>query len=191
MHIIVGLGNPGSEYEGTRHNVGFQVIDRLASMVRVKFRNLTGYQEAAVRLANQSAVLIKPQTYMNNSGEALSDVLERYGGSPDEILVCCDDFHLPLGKLRLRKKGGDGGHNGLASVIHQLGTEDFARLRCGIAGESIPGPGEDMADYVLSPFTEKENALLGEFVADAAACITAVVRDGIDRAMNRFHQQHR
>lgn len=188
MYIIVGLGNPGSEYEGTRHNLGFQVIDRVAVKARLDFSSHHGYHAAAGSIAGERIVLVKPQTYMNNSGEAVRTALERYGGAPDRLLVCCDDFHLPFGRIRLRKKGSDGGHNGLTSVIREIGTASFIRLRCGIGGETMPGPGEGMAEYVLSPFTEKEAGLLPDFIAGAGACIVSVVRDGVDRTMNRVHQ---
>lgn len=189
MYIIVGLGNPGAEYRDTRHNLGFLVVDRVASRYGLKFRSSAGCSEAVGTLAGEPVVIIRPRLFMNNSGETVRTALSRFDGTPGDLVVCCDDFHLPFGRLRLRKRGGDGGHNGLGSVIREVGTGEFTRLRCGIGGAGMPDPGEEMAGYVLSPFTDEERSLLPDFIVAAADAIIAVVRDGVDRAMNSVHQQ--
>ena len=139
--MIVGLGNVGREYEGTRHNVGFAVVDGVAAKFKKSFAPGKGeYFAAQIRHRGEEIVLFKPTTYMNNSGIAVSNAAERFGILPEDILVAYDDFNIPLGKLRLRKSGGDGGHNGVYSIIYQLNSENFSRLRCGIGSEEvIPG----------------------------------------------------
>ncbi len=182
MYLIVGLGNPGSEYDGTRHNIGFDVVQKIAADLHLRFHAHRLHRSATGRKHGSDIVLSQPRTYMNNSGEAVRSLLSQYGLPPDRLIVCCDDLHFPLGAIRLRKNGGDGGHNGLRSVIREIGSADFPRLRCGIRGTTVPGPGEATADYVLSAFEPEERA--GEMVARAAESVMMVVRDGIDRAMN-------
>lgn len=184
MLAIVGLGNPGSEYEGTRHNIGFDVAARLAGELGVRFRNHRLYRSAAGRAHGEDILLVTPGTYMNNSGEAVRELLWKYGLAPGDLIVCCDDLHLPLGTVRLRKKGSDGGHNGLRSVIREIGSAEFPRLRCGIRGESAPGPGEATAEYVLGEFDAGERREAQEMAALAAEAVLLAARNGIDRAMN-------
>jgi PTH1 family peptidyl-tRNA hydrolase len=184
MLLIVGLGNPGSEYDGTRHNVGFAVVGELAAALRLGLRS-TGYCRSATgRRMGTEIVLAQPLTYMNNSGEAVRSLLAEHGIPPGGMIVCCDDLHLPLGAVRLRKKGSDGGHNGLRSIIRETGTDEFPRLRCGIRGATAPAPGDATAGYVLSPFESGELAGVRAMVSGAAEAVLAAVRDGIDRAMN-------
>ncbi len=156
MHLIVGLGNPGSEYDGTRHNIGFDVAQRIARELGIRFHSHRLYTGASGRKHGSDIILAQPRTFMNNSGEAVRALLSEYGLPPDRLIVCCDDLHLPLGVIRLRKKGGDGGHNGLLSVIRETGGVEFPRLRCGVRGPTAPGPGEPTADYVLSAFEPAE-----------------------------------
>ena len=184
MVLIVGLGNPGSEYDGTRHNVGFAVVGELAAGFRTALRASGNSRTATLRRQGAEVVLAQPLTYMNNSGEAVQSLLEELGLPPGGMIVCCDDLHLPLGSVRLRKKGSDGGHNGLRSIIREIGTDEFPRLRCGIRGATAPGPGQANAGYVLSPFGDEERADVRTMVAVAQEAILAVLRDGIDRAMN-------
>jgi len=184
MMVVVGLGNPGSEYEGTRHNIGFRVVDELARRLEVRLKTHRLHQVGLGRRYGTGITLVKPLTYMNNSGESVITVLRDTGTPPSGLIVCCDDLHLPLGTLRLRKKGSDGGHNGLASVIDGLGTDGFSRLRCGIAGADAPSPGEATAEYVLSDFSRGETTAAGEMAERAADGVLVAARSGLDIAMN-------
>jgi len=184
MYLVVGLGNPGSEYEGTRHNVGFRVVELAAAGLGFRFRTYRSHRSAAGRKAGNEIVLSLPGTYMNNSGEAVRELLAEHGIAPGDLIVCCDDLHLPLGAVRLRKQGSDGGHNGLRSVIREIGTQDFPRLRCGIRGASAPGPGEATAGYVLGEFEAAERGEARAMAARAADALVLAIREGIDRAMN-------
>ena len=184
--LVVGLGNPGEKYENTRHNVGFLTVDQLADRANVpvqklKHRALTNTAE----VGGVRVLLMKPVTYMNLSGEAVGEAARFYKIPPDHVLVISDDVSLPIGKLRVRRGGSAGGHNGLKSIIQHLGTDQFPRVKIGV-GEK-PHPGYDMADWVLSKFTGEDLKTITEAVkraADAAAC---VVKDGPDKAMNRFN----
>ncbi len=182
--IVIGLGNPGWEYEHSRHNLGFMVVDELCRRLKKDLGPGKGeYAFTHCIVSGREIQLVKPLTYMNNSGIAVVDVLELAGGSPGNLLVISDDFALPLGTLRLRTSGSDGGHNGLYSVIYHLGTEDFPRLRCGIGKELMPLKSE-RADFVLSPFDEDERAAATAMVSRAADAVIECVTSGIDRAMN-------
>lgn len=184
MVLIVGLGNPGSEYDGTRHNAGFAVVDALAANLRLGLRHLGSHRTAAAARDGVDIVLSQPQTFMNNSGEVVARLLAELGAAPGDLIVCCDDLHLPLGSIRLRKQGGDGGHNGLRSIIRETGTDAFPRLRCGIRGATAPRPGEGTAEYVLSRFDPDEEAAAGAMTSGAVDALRAILRNGIDRAMN-------
>ncbi len=184
--LVVGLGNPGDKYEGTRHNVGFQVIDALAERAdvpvqRLKHRALTN---PAV-LGGQKVLLLKPVTYMNLSGEAVADAARFHKIAPDHILVVCDDVSLPLGKLRIRRGGSAGGHNGLKNIIQHLSTDQFPRVKLGVGAK--PHPDYDMADWVLSRFAGQDRAAMDEAVRRAADAVESVLRDGPDRAMASFN----
>ena len=184
--LIVGLGNPGEKYERTRHNVGFLVVDALAERLgvpvqKLKHRALTN----TVRLAGQKALLMKPVTFMNLSGEAVGDAARFYKLPPERVLVISDDTALPLGKLRLRKGGSAGGHNGLKSIIQHLGTDQFPRVKIGV-GEK-PHPDYDMADWVLSKFAGADLKTITDAVKKAADAVECVVKDGPEKAMNRFN----
>jgi PTH1 family peptidyl-tRNA hydrolase len=183
--ILVGLGNPDERYHCTRHNVGFMVLDHLAGKYKARWsRSRTGYHLANISLARAQLLMIKPQTYVNLSGDALRDLGEREEYAAGDLLVICDDFNLPLGSLRLRGSGGDGGHNGLLSIIEFLGTTGFARLRLGIG--PLP-PDLDPADFVLDPFGEEELDTLGKAVRLAGKCVQTFMESGIERAMARFN----
>ena len=184
--LIVGLGNPGEKYERTRHNVGFLVVDALAERLgvpvqKLKHRALTN----TVRLAGQKALLMKPVTFMNLSGEAVGDAARFYKLPPERVLVISDDTALPLGKLRLRKGGSAGGHNGLKSIIQHLGTDQFPRLRVGV-GEK-PHPDYDMADWVLGKFQGEDRKAIDAAVKRAADAVECLIGEGPDRAMNKFN----
>ena len=183
MKVIVGLGNPGPKYAGTGHNVGFDVIDYLAagpgcSPFREKFEAFV----AELKEADETILLLKPLTFMNLSGRAVRAVLDFYKLPLEQVLVVCDDFNLPLGKLRIRTKGSHGGQNGLRSIQEQLGTDAYARLRIGV-GE----PGHDAVDHVLSKFKPGERKAVEEAVATAAQAALVWVRQSAEAAMNRFN----
>ena len=191
--MIVGLGNVGSEYEATRHNVGFMVVDLLAANARKTFKPGKGeYYFAEMRHSGEDVVLIKPTTFMNNSGIAVKDASQRFGVETTDLLVVYDDFNIPLGKLRLRKGGSDGGHNGMYSIIYNLNDDSFPRLRCGIGtGEALPAQRSvlkrDMAGFVLSEFEEEELPEVEKMIKNAADAAFVFIGSGIQNAMNRFN----
>lgn len=184
--IIVGLGNPGSEYERTRHNVGFRTVDLLAKQAevkidRAKFRALT----RTTTLAGQKVLLLKPETYMNRSGEAVQLAAMFYKVPISHILVLSDDISLPVGKIRVRAEGSAGGHNGLKSIIGQLDSQDFPRIRIGVGAK--PHPDYDLADWVLSNFTPEEEILLIPAIEHAAAAVLELIQNGPQSAASRYN----
>ena len=185
MKLVFGLGNPGKEYERTRHNVGFQILDVLARRYGVSFSSHKYKALAAgVRIGDERVLLVKPITFMNLSGEAVAPIVHFYKVPLTEILVVYDDLDLPLGVLRLRPKGGAGGHKGLKSIIQHLGSNEFPRLRVGIGRP----PGRmDAADFVLRPFTKEEEEIMALVREEAADAIELWVREGLERAMNRVN----
>jgi len=188
--LVVGLGNPGREYAGTRHNVGFAVIDRLAGQRDCSLRNRGKFsaEVGELTLETGKVVLAKPQTYMNRSGAAVGALVNWLKVAPAEMLVIVDDADLPLGQLRLRGAGGSGGHNGLRSIIEALGgNEEFARLRIGI-GRSGPA-GEDITDHVLGKFSSAERDLAGEAIGAAVEAVDCCLQEGLAAAMNRFNRR--
>lgn len=187
MKIIVGLGNPGGKYARTRHNAGFMAIDALAESLRAdiaqeKHHALLG----RVRIDSQEAVLVKPQTFMNESGRAAGGVLRGSYAEIADLIVIHDELDLPLGTVRVKIGGGHGGHNGLRSLIEQLGSAEFVRVRVGIGR---PDPGMDAADYVLSRFRPEEWEIVAKAIATAAEAARAVAVEGPTRAMNMFNQK--
>ena len=179
--MIVGLGNPGREYAGTRHNVGFAVLDRLAALDAAAFR-LEKHWQAEVASAN-GVILCKPASFMNSSGEPVAAVARYHRVAPEEILVVLDDVALPIGKLRIRTTGSAGGHNGLQSVIDLLGTEDIPRLRVGIGG---PGPAT-LTGHVLGRFSAEESKELEESLDRVLEAIAYAQSNGAVAAMNKFN----
>ena len=184
--LIVGLGNPGGKYEETRHNVGFMVADELGergkfSIQKVKYHALTN----TATIGGQGALVMKPTTYMNLSGEAVGEAARFYKIAPDHVLVISDDVDLPLGKLRIRTNGSAGGHNGLKSIIQHLGSDQFPRLKVGVGGK--PHPDYDMADWVLSKFQGEDKKLIDGTVKRAADAVECFLKDGPQKAMNRFN----
>ena len=184
--IVVGLGNPGDKYENTRHNAGFLVVDELArrgnfSVRKVKHKALT---ETAV-IGGQGVLVMKPTTYMNLSGEAVGDAARFYKIPADHVLVISDDTDLPVGKLRIRKSGSAGGHNGLKSIIQHLGGDKFPRLKVGVGGK--PHPDYDMADWVLGKLQGEDKKVFDEAVKKAAEAIECLLKEGADKAMNKFN----
>ena len=183
--IVVGLGNPGKQYAGTRHNLGFWCVDRLAdewgidvSRRRRLFTWGEGYAGGA------SVALVKPRTYVNESGKAVTAVLARLRARPSELIVVYDDLDLPVGRVRLRAEGGSGGHNGMKSIIADIGTREFARLRIGIGR---PAQDSDEIEHVLGRPSDDERRTMAEAVDTAAEAVAAIVEDGIVAAMNRFN----
>ena len=182
MKAIVGLGNPGADYKATRHNLGFEVVDELARRWDVKLKSWKSI--AALAVVNQhDALLAEPKTFMNLSGDCVQRIGAFYQLEPSEFLIVVDDVNLPLGRLRLRKLGSAGGHNGLKSVIQHIGP-DFPRLRVGVGRGD---PKWDLADHVLSRFGPEEQGAVREAVARGADAVEMFVAQGIDMAMNRFN----
>ena len=184
--LVVGLGNPGGQYENTRHNAGFLTADELArrgrfAIQRLKFKALT----AAVEISGQGVLVMKPTTFMNLSGEAVGEAARFYKIPPDHVLVISDDVSLPLGKLRIRTGGSAGGHNGLKSIIQHLGADQFPRVKVGV-GEK-PHPDYDMADWVLGKFQGEDKKVMDEAVKRAADAVECYLKDGPQKAMNRFN----
>lgn len=185
MKLIVGLGNPGRQYEGTRHNVGFRVIDELSrrwqiDVSRRRFNGLVGTGD----IQGEQVLLLKPETFMNLSGRAAREAMAFYKLTIDQLLVIVDDMALPLARLRVREKGSAGGHNGLTSLITELGGDAFARLRIGIEGVE----GKRMVGHVLGAFTRDEEPLIGIAVVKAADAVECWVKEGTTAAMNRFNK---
>ena len=181
--LIAGLGNPGAEYAGTRHNAGFMVVNELCLRSGVRLGPGKGeFWYASAGHEDDLLVLVAPVTYMNRSGNAVSEALAQFGFSLTELVVIVDDFALPLGTLRLRPGGSDGGHNGLASIIYALQADQFARVRCGIRKEVMP-PKEMTADFVLSPFDAEELAIVRSMIGRAADAVQEIQRSGLERAM--------
>ena len=184
--LVVGLGNPGDKYENTRHNVGFLTIDHIAEEQRVpvqklKYRALTN----TVELGGAKALLMKPVTYMNLSGEAVGEAARFYKIPADHVLVISDDVSLPIGKLRIRKGGSAGGHNGLKNIIQHLGTDQFPRVRVGVGQK--PHPDYDLADWVLGKFQGEDKKVMDEAVKRAADAVECILKEGAARAMTRFN----
>lgn len=185
MYIIAGLGNPTKEYAGTRHNVGFEVIDRLAEDCRIdvsmrKHKAICGKGY----IDGQKVILCKPQTYMNLSGESLREMADYYKVAPEDIIVIFDDISLDPGQLRIRAKGSAGGHNGIKSIIAHLGTQEFPRVKVGV-GEKPKG--WDLADYVLSRFGSEDRKLMDEAVKEAGEAVRLMIGEGVDKAMNKYN----
>lgn len=184
--LLVCLGNPGDQYENTRHNVGWMVADEVADrrnapIQRLKFKALTNI----LTISGEKVLVMKPVTYMNLSGEAVRPAADFYKVPPEHILVVSDDTALAVGRLRIRKGGSAGGHNGLKNIIQQLGTDQFPRLRVGV-GEK-PHPDYDLADWVLGRFTGEDKKAIDASVRRAADAVECILKDGLDRAMNKFN----
>jgi PTH1 family peptidyl-tRNA hydrolase len=185
--LVVGLGNPGDGYANTRHNVGFQVANKLAKRARLEF----GIKSAESRIAEGSLgttriAIARPQTFMNDSGKAIRKLLDRYRIEPSSMLVVYDDVDLPLGKVRLREKGGSGTHNGMRSIVGVVG-EGFPRIRVGVAPRDPTAEIGDLAEYVLAPFEADERADAEASIVRAAEAAEVALRDGLRRAMDQFN----
>lgn len=200
MYIIVGLGNPGKKYENTRHNLGYITLDQLAKKHNIKidkskFKSLVG--EGII--AGRKVLLVKPVTYMNNSGEAVREVVNYYKVEPENLLVIYDDLDIPLGDIRIRASGSSGTHNGMRSLLYHLQDQSFPRIRIGIGkresdeeGEASMGPsGGNMIDYVIGGFTKREVPFLEEACTRAVLAAECYLEQGIDIAMNRYNIRHK
>ena len=183
--IVIGLGNPGREYAATRHNVGHWCIDRLAELhSNGRFRRSRLADVAEATIEGQSVVLAKPRTYVNNSGRAVTSLMAKYRAAPGDLLVVYDEMDLSVGSIRLRARGGSGGHNGMRSIIDAAGTQEFPRLRIGVGRPARSG---DEIEHVLGSMPGDERASVDDAVSRAAEAIEAVLRDGVVDAMNRFN----
>jgi len=183
MRLIVGLGNPGSEYEWSRHNLGFMLIDKLAkdAQVEIRRRECSGLIGRS-QVEGVNVLLAKPQTYMNLSGQTVSCLLAKHATESDsQLIVISDDLALPLGKIRIRERGSAGGHNGLKSIIASIGTDEFVRLRIGIQPEH---PIADAKKFVLDSFSRSERAIVTDVIDESAAAVRTILRDGVLKAMS-------
>ncbi|MDR7855666.1 aminoacyl-tRNA hydrolase [Tissierella sp.] len=185
MFVVVGLGNPGKDYTNTRHNVGFDTIDLLAkrnniSINKIKFKSV--YGEGTI--GNEKVLLVKPQTYMNNSGETVRDICNFYKLSVDKIIVIVDDIDIDFSRVRIKGKGSAGSHNGMKSIIYLLGRDDFPRVKIGIGKKH---EGQDLANFVLSRFPKDEREIIEESILTAAESVEAIIKYNLDQAMNEFN----
>ncbi|SHH52704.1 aminoacyl-tRNA hydrolase [Tepidibacter thalassicus] len=185
MFVVVGLGNPGKQYENTRHNVGFNIIDIIAKnnsidVKKIKHKALIGEG----RIGNEKVLLVKPQTYMNLSGQSLLEIYKYYKLDPENIIVIYDDIDLDVGKIRIRKKGSAGTHNGMRSIVNNLKFDNFPRVRIGV---SKPEKGQDLASFVLSKFRKEEVQILNETLDRAALAVETIIKEGIDISMNKYN----
>jgi len=186
MKIIVGLGNPGIKYKSNRHNVGFMVVDEIAKRQSVVFKKgfLANGYTAKIKAEKESAILLKPATFMNNSGTCVKKIVSKHAIELSDLLVIYDDADLPLGKLKLKKSGSSGGHQGMVSIIDRLGTCDFARLRIGIDKPKR----QDLADYVLSDFSNHEKEEIEQAIETAASACMDWINSGTDYVMTNYNK---
>jgi len=189
VRVIAGLGNPGDEYRDSRHNAGFLVVAGLARAHRIRLAAGSGdFMSGSGRIAGEGALLVLPSSYMNGSGRAVASALSAASATAADLIVVCDDVDLPLGQLRLRLAGSDGGHRGLRSIIETLGTVDFACLRLGVGA---PPEGADTADYVLDEFSEAEKAVVSDMVRRAVEAIEVSLSRDFARAMSVYNRRER
>ncbi|AFS79379.1 peptidyl-tRNA hydrolase Pth [Gottschalkia acidurici 9a] len=185
MYVVVGLGNPGSKYDGTRHNVGFDVIDILANrhnvkINKIKFKSVYG----EVNLGNEKVMFVKPQTFMNRSGESVLEISNFFKVPVENIIVIVDDIDIGLGALRIRSKGSAGSHNGMKSIIYLLQKDNFPRVKIGVGKPEV---GRDLADFVLGRFNKEEQIIMDEALNKAADSIECLIKEGIDSSMNKYN----
>lgn len=188
-YMIIGLGNPERAYEKTRHNAGFRVVDSLIKQLGLKFRKKWGFSFYFCKgtINEKDFIAIKPRTYMNNSGVAVYSAVKRFNIEIQKLIIVLDDVWLPIGTIRIRKKGGAGGHNGLASIIEKLGTESIARLRIGIGGAEK----DNLVEYVLKEFTDEEENIIKKTLPDAVSALIKIISNGIDAAMEIYNSKNR
>ncbi len=186
MYLIAGLGNPGSEYNMTRHNIGFATIDYIADKYNIQIKKLK-YKAlfGETNIKGEKVLFVKPQTYMNLSGESIRDFCSFYKIPPENVIIICDDISLPPGKVRIRRKGSAGGHNGLKSIIYQLNSDDFPRIKIGVG--SPEHKEYELADFVLGRFTKEEIPVLEESIIKSCKAVFEIIEKGIDSAMNKYN----
>jgi PTH1 family peptidyl-tRNA hydrolase len=185
MNLIVGLGNPGKAYANNRHNIGFRCINKLAKLQGISLAQRGCQAQFGVgEIAGKEVVLAKPRTFMNLSGRSVKLLMQRFQATPSDVLIIHDDLDLPLGKLRLYSSGGSGGHKGVESIITEVGSRDFPRLRVGIGR---PEEGGDATDYVLSDFSPGEKAVIEDTIARVTEVVLCLLREGIVAAMNKYN----
>ncbi len=186
MKMIAGLGNPGRKYVNTRHNIGFRVTDKLVYKYNARFKKklFKKAREANLEISGKRTLILQPLTYMNLSGSCIRHVYKRLRLNLKDLLIICDDINLPIGKVRIRPSGSAGGHNGLASIINWLGTEEFPRLRIGIRAEE---PVEDFSEYVLSEFSKDQDKIIEHVIDKAVLACEGWIKDGTEVAMNKFN----
>lgn len=185
MKMIVGLGNPGNEYADTRHNVGWMLLDALAGHLGItEWRSREKGMVAEGRIGSEKVLLVKPLTYMNNSGECVGPLMRWYKLAPEDVMVAHDDMDIPIGTIRIRKKGSAGGHNGIKSLLQHIGAEDFGRIRIGIGR---PPAGWTVINHVLAKFTAEERAEIGHAIDYLIPAVECMVLEGADMAMNKFN----
>ena len=185
-YIICGLGNPGTQYENTRHNIGFMTVDTLCekyklSCKKVKFKSLT----CDAVISDERCLIMKPTTFMNNSGEAVTEAMSFYKIPPERTIIVFDDISLEPGKLRIRRKGSDGGHNGIKNIIYLSGSDAFPRIKMGVGAK--PHPDYKLADWVLGHFNKEDGEKLEQCFQNAVACLELIVQGKIDEAMNKYN----
>lgn len=188
MKLIVGLGNPGIVYSGSRHNIGYSIIKALARKHRVTFRKETGVSSlsAKCRIQGSEVILALPLTYMNLSGEAVGRLVNKYRIDLQDVLVVCDDLNLEFGRLRIRPSGSSGGHKGIASLIESLKSENFSRVRVGIGRPA--GAKNDIAEFVLSSFSRTDKNRLKEIITEAVSCCEMWIIESVEKCMNKFNK---
>lgn len=187
MRLIAGLGNPGPEYEGTPHNLGFMALDALAQHAAIRVTRPEARAKVGLgKILGRDVVLAKPQTYMNLSGGSLRALLEKYEMDPAEMIVLVDDVDLPWGHIRIRERGSAGTHNGLKSIVEAVGTQEFIRIRLGVGPEKIWG---DLRDYVLAPMGREEREIAAQMTSDAREAVELIFSDGVPKAMSRFNRK--
>ena len=185
MKLIVGLGNPGIGYKNTRHNIGFLTADILADRNHLSFKQTSYNAHVACGTAfNENILIAKPQTYMNLSGEAVSGITEHYNLTPKDIIVIHDDMDIEFGRIKIKTRGGSAGHRGIESIIYNLQSDEFTRIRAGIGKPAVD---TSPIDFVLHNFTETENKLLPNVLVNINDCIETIIRSGTQTAMNKFH----
>jgi len=184
MKVVVGLGNPGAQYANTPHSVGFEVVDRIAESCGAAWEEKRQFKclMAKANFAGQGVLLVKPQTFMNLSGESVAPVVKYHNATAADLLVVQDDIDIAVGRIRIRKGGTCGGHNGIRNIIERLGTQDFARLKVGVGKDR-----SNVVGHVLGKFDPETRKVMDQVVADAASAVEAVLRDGPDRAMNAYN----
>lgn len=189
MYLVVGLGNPGKEYYDSRHNVGFLAVDKIADRIGLRLsRQGFGSLYNIGMISGKKVLLIKPQTYMNKSGAAVSQARSFYNADINEIIVIHDEMDLPLGKIKIKKNGGSAGHNGIKSIIHHLGSDDFPRIRIGVGKPVHKG---DAVNHVLSDFTDSEKEIISGILYVAGDAVEKVIDSGIDKAMNQYNSNNK